>query len=219
MKFVIFCHSLLSDWNHGNAHFLRGVATELLARGDQLDVYEPADSWSLANLLQDRGADAILDFQRAYPQLSSRRYRPKDLNLDVALRGADVVLVHEWNEHDLVQRIGRHHKQHGNYKLLFHDTHHRSVTEPKAMGSYDLSGYDGVLAFGQVILDRYLEKGWVKRGWTWHEAADPRVFHPLPEQEKTGDVVWVGNWGDDERTAELHEFLLEPVKELGLKAT
>ena len=23
---VIFCHSLVSDWNHGNAHFLRGVA-------------------------------------------------------------------------------------------------------------------------------------------------------------------------------------------------
>ncbi|MFY0581585.1 hypothetical protein ACN28S_51545 [Cystobacter fuscus] len=28
----------------------------------------------------------------------------------------------------------------------------------------------------------------------------------------------MGNWGDDERTAELHEFLLEPVKALGLKA-
>ena len=33
MKFALFYHSLLSDWNHGNAHFLRGVATELLARG------------------------------------------------------------------------------------------------------------------------------------------------------------------------------------------
>ena len=33
MRFVIFCHSVLSDWNHGNAHFLRGVATELAARG------------------------------------------------------------------------------------------------------------------------------------------------------------------------------------------
>jgi spore maturation protein CgeB len=31
-------------------------------------------------------------------------------------------------------------------------------------------------------------------------------------------VVWIGNWGDDERTAELHEFLIEPVKALGLKA-
>ena len=29
MKFVLFCHSLVSDWNHGNAHFLRGVVREL----------------------------------------------------------------------------------------------------------------------------------------------------------------------------------------------
>ena len=30
-KIVLFCHSLRSDWNHGNAHFLRGIATELQA--------------------------------------------------------------------------------------------------------------------------------------------------------------------------------------------
>ena len=30
VRVVIFCHSLLSDWNHGNAHFLRGVASELV---------------------------------------------------------------------------------------------------------------------------------------------------------------------------------------------
>ena len=33
MHFTLFVHSLLSDWNHGNAHFLRGVCSELLARG------------------------------------------------------------------------------------------------------------------------------------------------------------------------------------------
>jgi spore maturation protein CgeB len=29
--------------------------------------------------------------------------------------------------------------------------------------------------------------------------------------------VWIGNWGDEERAAELHEYLFEPVKSLGLK--
>ena len=33
MKFVYFTHSLASCWNHGNAHFLRGVLRELIARG------------------------------------------------------------------------------------------------------------------------------------------------------------------------------------------
>ena len=32
MRIVFFVHSLLSDWNHGNAHFLRGVVTALQAR-------------------------------------------------------------------------------------------------------------------------------------------------------------------------------------------
>ncbi|HZQ61959.1 MAG TPA: glycosyltransferase, partial [Casimicrobiaceae bacterium] len=33
-----------------------------------------------------------------------------------------------------------------------------------------------------------------------------------------GDLVWIGNWGDDERTAELQEFLLDPVRDLKLEA-
>jgi spore maturation protein CgeB len=54
--------------------------------------------------------------------------------------------------------------------------------------------------------------------WTWHEAADVRVFQPHPDQERKGDLVWIGNWGDEERTAELEEFLIAPVQELGLSA-
>jgi spore maturation protein CgeB len=37
-------------------------------------------------------------------------------------------------------------------------------------------------------------------------------------EESKGDVVWIGNWGDDERTAELNTFLLKPVKDLKLRA-
>ena len=33
MKITYFTHSLRSCWNHGNAHFLRGVLRELMARG------------------------------------------------------------------------------------------------------------------------------------------------------------------------------------------
>jgi spore maturation protein CgeB len=31
-------------------------------------------------------------------------------------------------------------------------------------------------------------------------------------------VVWIGNWGDEERTREIHEFIIEPIKALHLKA-
>jgi len=222
MHFVFFVHSLLSDWNHGNAHFLRGVLTELKARGHRVTVYEPRDAWSLQNLLDEHGEAAVEGFRRAYPGLDSVRYTLETLDLEAALADADVVIVHEWNAHALVSRIGRHRADRGGYRLLFHDTHHRAVTDPGAMAAYDLAHYDGVLAFGQVLRDLYLREGWARQAWTWHEAADVRVFKPKKESEApaavAGDLVWVGNWGDDERTAELHAFLLEPVKRLGLKA-
>lgn len=217
MRIVVFCHSLISDWNHGNAHFLRGVATELLARGHDVRIYEPEDAWSAANLAEEYGEDALEGYRAAYPDLTSTRYRLATFDLDEALDGANLVLVHEWNDHELVRTIGAR-RTTGSFRLLFHDTHHRSVTDPGAMGAYDLSNYDGVLAFGNIIRDLYLERGWAARAWTWHEAADTRVFHPLESERKRGDLVWVGNWGDEERTAELHEFLLGPVSRLGLKA-
>ncbi len=220
MRVILFCHSLVSDWNHGNAHFLRGICSELLARGHEVEVYEPQDAWSVANLLAEHGEQALRAFARAYPHLRSHRYGREELDLDTALARADLVLVHEWNEHDLVRRIGLHRKANPHYRLLFHDTHHRSVTEPQSMAAYDLRHYDGVLAFGSVIRDLYRRHGWCERAWTWHEAADTRMFRPLPAPGGRGDgsLVWIGNWGDEERTAELHEFLLEPVRALGLKA-
>lgn len=214
----MFYHSLLSCWNHGNAHFLRGVVRELLHRGHDVRVYEPKDNWSLTNLKAEHGHPPITAFRRAYPGMSSEFYEPGALDLVAVLAGADLVLVHEWNDHGLVARVGAHRKRVGGYKLLFHDTHHRAVTEPAAMGAYDLSNYDGVLAFGRVLRDLYLKNGWTKRAFSWHEAADVALFRPIAGREREGDLVWVGNWGDEERTAELHEFLLDPVKSLGLKA-
>ncbi len=218
MRIVMFYHSLLSDWNHGNAHFLRGVATELLARGHDVQIYEPRDAWSLQNLIAEHGEQPLADFRAAYPALQSVRYDLNALDLDAVLEGADLVLVHEWSDHELVRRIGAHRAGNGHYCLLFHDTHHRAITDRASMAAYDLTHYDGVLAFGKVIRDLYLAEGWTQRAWVWHEAADTRVFRPLPAQEKEGDLVWIGNWGDEERTAELHTFLMEPVKALGLKA-
>jgi spore maturation protein CgeB len=217
VRFVMFCHSLISDWNHGNAHFLRGTVSELLARGHHVTVYEPSNAWSVVHLEREAGASALGDYRGTYPQLNSVRYTAERLNLERALAGADVVLVHEWNAPDLIREIGARRRL-AHFTLLFHDTHHRSVTAPEEVAQYDLSGYDGVLAFGRVVAEAYDANGWCTRGWVWHEAADVRVFRPRRTEEPDGDLVWIGNWGDDERTAELEEFLIEPVRALGLKA-
>jgi spore maturation protein CgeB len=214
----MFYHSLVSDWNHGNAHFLRGIVSELQARGHEVSVLEPASGWSREHLVREHGIEAVERFHQAYPGLSSRVYSWETLELDRELDKADLVLVHEWNDHRLVEAIGRHRAVNAGYHLLFHDTHHRSVTERGGMAEYRLESYDGVLAFGEVIRQRYLAEGWAPRVWTWHEAADTRRFSPQPQQDSEGDLIWVGNWGDEERTAELDEFLFWPVERLGLKA-
>jgi len=53
----------------------------------------------------------------------------------------------------------------------------------------------------------------------WHEAADTTVFAPRSTPETT-DVVFVGNYGDGDRSNELEEFVFEPRPSLpGLRYT
>jgi spore maturation protein CgeB len=219
MRFALFYHSLLSDWNHGNAHFLRGYASELLSRGHEVRIFEPAGAWSLENLLRDHGEEGLEPFRRTYPSLASTRYAPDELDLERELDGTDVIIAHEWNDHALIAALGRYRRTRSRTRLLFHDTHHRALSQPEQMAAYDLSAYDGALVFGEVLRRMYLQRRWARRAWTWHEAADTRVFHPRPQAVPTRDLLWIGNWGDDERTEELREFLIEPASQLGLSVT
>ncbi len=217
MRIVIFCHSLVSDWNHGNAHFLRGVAAELIGRGHDVSIFEPSDGWSRSNLVAREGVGAVRAFERQFPDLHSTEYDLRRLDLDAALDHADLVLVHEWSEPELVARIGRRRAAGASFRLFFHDTHHRAATAPAQMRRFDLSGYDGVLAFGEVIRQLYLKRAWAARAWTWHEAADMRVFTPYSPTSSPDDLVWIGNWGDGERDRELNEYLLAPARRLRLR--
>jgi spore maturation protein CgeB len=215
MRVVLFCHSLCSDWNHGNAHFLRGIVRELQQRGHAVEVFEPRNGWSLANLRADRGQAALAPFREFYPTLTSRFYDPASLDLDAALDRAELVLVHEWTELPLVERIARHRRAGGRYRLLYHDSHHRSISAPETLPRDALAGFDGVLAFGEAVRQVYLAQGWTRRVWTWHEAADTEIFRPRGA-DRQSDLVWIGNWGDEERTREIEEFLIAPARTLGL---
>ncbi|MFC7734672.1 glycosyltransferase [Roseomonas sp. GCM10028921] len=215
MRIVYFTHSLASCWNHGNAHFLRGVLRELGQRGHDVLALEPEGAWSLQNLLRDHG-EAGLDAYRAnYPELRSRAFTTGE-EVEAAVAEADVVIVHEWNEPSLVAAIGRLRKRGARFTLLFHDTHHRAVSDPGAIRTFDLDGYDGVLAFGATLAEVYRGWGWGDRVFVWHEAADTRLFHPPAEEVRREGLVWIGNWGDGERSGELESFLLRPAQTVGL---
>jgi spore maturation protein CgeB len=218
MRICLFYHSIISDWNHGNAHFLRGIVSALLQDNHQITIYEPLNGWSYSNMIADAGESALHGYRSRFPLHQVRFYNEKSFTPSV-ISDADLVIVHEWNSPEMIRKIGTHRKYFGNYVLLFHDTHHRAVTDYENMKKNDLSGYDGVLAFGETIRSLYIKNKWTKDAWTWHEAADTSIFHPQePRPAPEGDLVWIGNWGDDERTRELFEFIINPVKELGLKA-
>jgi spore maturation protein CgeB len=219
VKVVWFVHAIASCWNNGNAHFLRGIGTELQRRGHDVLFCEPADAWSETNLLRDAGPRALEGFGRAYPGLRRIKYEPERPELEVLTDRADLVIAHEWNEPGIINGLAAIRTRGAQFVLLFHDTHHRALSQLESMRRLNLDGFDGVLAFGAVLAAIYERLGWGKRVKTWHEAADTNIFYPRARQDGHYDFVWIGNWGDDERTAELETFLFEPAEAVALRGT
>jgi spore maturation protein CgeB len=215
LNIALFAHSMVSDWNHGNAHFLRGLMRELVRMGHRVRCYEELNSWSLANLMKhegERAIEAIDGFRRAYPELDIRFYQSGNEEfqqfLEDELKETHLVLLHEWNDPQVANRVLALKKKLG-FMALFHDSHHRAHTRAGEILKFHLHLLDGVLAFGESIRRIYADGFGVRRVWTFHEAADVEHFRPL-RREKAIDAIWIGNWGDEERSAELEEFLIGP---------
>jgi spore maturation protein CgeB len=216
MKVVLFTHTIVSDWSHGNAHFLRGLMRALQGRGHEAIACEGWKPWSAEQLFEDHGHRPLLEFARRFPDLRVETYgRWETLaeEVDALTRGAELVLVHEFNEPELVGALGELRRRRGDFLLLFHDTHHRAVSAPWQIERLNLRNYDGVIAFGESLARVYREELGHERVWTLHEAADTTVFAPL-EAERTDDVVWIGNWGDEERSGEIRDYLVESARRL-----
>lgn len=218
LRICYFAHSWVSDWNHGNAHFLRGLMRTLVRMGHEVRCYEELGAWSLKNLVHSEGENSIVavdKFRRHYRELDIRFYYldaslPEFLEQE--LRGADLVLLHEWNEPALVNAVLALKSKLG-FRALFHDTHHRAYSCAREILQFHLHLFDGVLAFGEAVRSIYADGFGLSRAWTFHEAADIETFRPLPFG-KDIDVLWIGNWGDEERTRELQEFLIRPAASL-----
>lgn len=220
-RIAYFAHAVRADWNNGNAHFLRGLVRALGHCGHDVRVFEPADGWSIQNMREEQdGSRALRHFESTYPDLHVTAYdadgadnfenlsRWRDL-----LRGFDVVILHEWNPPQLAHLLLSL-REELRFRLLFHDTHHRASSSPEQIRLLGVDRFDGVLAYGEALRHVYRERFNLARVWTLHEAADTTVFRPLTAERKTCDGVWVGNWGDDERSAEICKYLLRPAAEL-----
>lgn len=214
MKIVLFAHSVVSDWSHGNAHFLRGLIRSLSKRGHRVVACEQWRNWSTDSLFEDHGHGPIVEFARLFSDIEVQVYGGWDNILeevDYLTHGADVVIAHEFNAPELIGALSYLRHKRGDFLLLLHDTHHRPASVPWQVARFNLQHFDGVLAYGDSLAKIYRTNFGQENVWTFHEAADTTVFHPL-EHEKTDDVVWIGNWGDEERTREIREYLVDSAR-------
>ena len=212
LRLAYFAHTLRSDWNNGNAHFIRGLMRALRQAGHDVTVYEPDKGWSIDNLrAESTGSQSLEMFLETYSDLNVQTYTdelPDELWRE-RLRGVEVVILHEWNPPALAQCLLAWREDCG-YKLLFHDTHHRASSSPSQIEQFGLTQFDGIIAFGEALSKIYRESFGSKCVWTLHEAADNTIFRPSPDVRREDSIVWIGNWGDGERAMELTQFLLEP---------
>ena len=215
-RVAYFAHSLRSDWNNGNAHFLRGLLRNLGQLGHVVRIFELESDWSIDNLrTEEKGEQSLEQFGNVYPDLTVQTYA-QDLSegdLAESLSDVDIVVLHEWNPTALAHTLLKL-RESLKFKLIFHDTHHRASSSPESIAQFGIDRFDGVFAFGESLRNIYAESFGISRVWTVHEAADISVFKPLPGVRKSDDVVWIGNWGDGERSKEISQFLLEPATAL-----
>lgn len=208
-RFALFYQSVISDWNHGNAHFLRGLMRALQDRGHDVVCYEQVDNWSLTKLLEAQPG-AIDAFREHFPDLRFERYA-LDESLDAWLASrldeADVAIVHEWNAPAVIRLIGDLARTRA-VRTAFHDTHYRVVLDNGYRAQLGLETYDHILAYSPSVAERFRALGFTNVEVV-HEAADTSVFFPRPV-DKTTDVVFVGNYGDGDRSDELEDFVFAP---------
>jgi spore maturation protein CgeB len=218
LSIAYFAHSLRSDWNNGNAHFLRGLLRSMGQLNHDVLIFEPVDGWSIENLKSESMRTySLQQFSDIYPDLVIHPYGSSCVaSLECwreLLHNTDIVIVHEWNPPELAQTLLQL-RDEISFRLVFHDTHHRASSAPEQLRLLGIDRFDAVLVFGEALATIYRERFDIQRVWTLHEAADTTVFKPLPRLRKENDIVWIGNWGDGERSAEIKEFLLFPAREL-----
>src|SRR3954462_3077641 len=180
LRLAYFAHSLRSDWNNGNAHFLRGLLRAVHSLGCEVSIFEPAQGWSIDHLREEPNGDqSIRNFEAVYPDLSIIPYRDSEAAntafWKTALRNIDLVIVHEWNPPSLSAMLLELRPELG-FRLLFHDTHHRASSSPDQIRAFGTDQFDGVLAFGEALRCTYRDVFGIRRVWTLYEAADVTVF-------------------------------------------
>ncbi len=209
LRLAYFAHTIRSDWNNGNAHFLRGLLRALGQLGHDVTAFEPEHEWSVENLLgEPNGKTFAPAICRDVSRTSRFNIRRSNAATRVSGERACAISISSCCTNGIrpsLRTLCWLAREDLGCKLLFHDTHHRASSSPEQIERFGIQRFDGVLAFGEALRRIYRERFGIERVWTLHEAADTTVFHPIPCVERDDAMVWIGNWGDGERSREIRD--------------
>ena len=212
MRIVYFTHSLASCWNHGNAHFLRGVLRALDPPAAMRSQASSPPAPGACATWWPTTAEAALDaFRDAIP---TSPHEPTDPTSTSPRRrtDADLVIVHEWNDPRARRRPRR---RPGARRPL-----HPAVPRHPPPGGQRPGGDRAPSTSPATTACWRSARLWrrstaagagARRAFVWHEAAD---ITPLPSagDEASRATGWSGSatGATASARAELERFLLAP---------
>ena len=207
MKIAYFTHSLLSCWNHGNAHFLRGVLRELSAAGHEVVAFEPRRGWSLANLLRDHGEAGLGPVPRALIPNSPPSSFDDDDDLDgTAAPDATSSSCMNGTSPALVAAIGATapagRAVHVAVPRYPSSRRERSGRDPRASTSTAMTACWP----SAQRSPRSIAAGAGATAFSSGTRPRIRAVPPAGRRRARDGLVWIGNWGDEERSEELEEL-------------
>lgn len=167
------------------------MLSELHRREFTVHAFEPRDGWSARNLAEDLGEDALMAWRAVYPTLPLTLYDPQELDLDAALGGAELVLVHEWSDAGLIGRLAARGRAGAPHLLVFHDTHHRMVSGPKKSRGSTLTGSTAC----SPLVKRYARPidAAVGAGRCSDGMKPPICTYSVPARSNRTNAIWYGS--------------------------
>jgi spore maturation protein CgeB len=199
--------SYLADYNFGCAHFLRGLIRELISFGHSVEIFCPHHSWVLEQAVKSGGERVLAETLAAYPALKTT-YFTKLADIEQRMARLDAVLVNEWMEDAICYSIGEWAASRNRPVVLYYDTHHRVVTATHELRAAGVHLFSAVLVLAESVKRAYERRNLAKRVIVFAEAVDERMFTPALRRKKS--VIWIGNYGKQERGDSWLAALAEP---------
>jgi glycosyltransferase involved in cell wall biosynthesis len=212
MKYIFLYKSMFNGYNFSQAHFIRGVAEQLIGLGHDVDVFVPESPTEFM------ASEELASDDRNAFSLQIRTYNLLHLKDSGLLDDADLVIVHHENKSELFDEVFALRKNR-RFKVFIHDSssNHFDLKDSKNRNYAELA--DGVLVGAGYLISQYLAHTEQKHVFLWPNAVDSKVFFPSHETVPDMDFITLSNWNNGKKGEELMNYFINPAKKLNRLST